>query len=495
MDTPSFDNPQLQGILEAELAAGNVVAAQSYERFGVRVIDLRAAFHEAHAHTRAMPDVELALDRRDSGTPADYEVIVYRSADECLCAPRGYDDRSYESLAAKALVEGRVVSANAPAAPGYDRTPPDTSPAGLGRERQADAARLARAIEREMRLAKMWSETPPPAEAFQFQRAFAMDTMAFDQWLQFVLLPRLRACATGAAEFPPNSSVAPVFVREYDGREEDPPFVRLSALVHQLDELINGRAGYPATYAAHRPIFGDARERAYLLRQAPWFVLMLAWMLGVPLVGASDWFKRVSPWRTELLTRTVTVGGPRSGAWDEIMLMAFARQAGDGARFDLLRIVTVRPNRSTDSPATSRRFVPADIAVTIRPPLELHVRGGRIHTMGIGGAAPHRPYDAGTIGEYLRTCGVKPESPEQAGDVERLRTFIEGMAAAPWSRLREKPTSDEAGLPLRDVSDSRWQTSGLGNWQGMTLMVVLMLVGAIPCLWMVRREARRHFGR
>ncbi len=472
MDTPSFENPSLQRILEAELAAGNVVASFSYRPFARRVIQLSHSFRgDFSAENRpAELEFDTSHDRSLHWALANDELS---SADEILSAP---------APGTRVVPHGAVC-------------PNDTSPAGLGRARQADAGRLARAIEREMRAANMWSESPPPPEAFQFRRPFAMDTMAFDQWLQFVLLPRLRACATGAAEFPPNSSVAPVFVREYDGRDEDPAFVRLSALVHQLDELINGSAGYPATYAAHRPIFGDARERAYLLRQAPWFVLMLVWMIGVPLVGASDWFKRVSPWRTKHLSRTVAIGQPRSGAWQEMMLLAFARQAGEGASFYQLRIVSVRPNRPADPPTTSRRFVPPSFALAMRPPLELHVAGGRIDTFDLGAEATKRPYEVATIGDYLKSCGVNPESPEQVGDVERLRAFMESMAAAPWSRLREKPTSDEARLPLRDVSDSRWQTSGLGNWQGMTLMVVMMLVGAIPCLWMVRREARRHFGR
>ena len=94
----------------------------------------------------------------------------------------------------------------------------------------------ADAIEAEMRLAGLWSHTRPPDAAFSFTRAFGADTMAFEQWLQFVFLPRVRDLLRTHGEFPPHSDVGAYAVREFDGRDE------LSALVSQLcafDALFN----------------------------------------------------------------------------------------------------------------------------------------------------------------------------------------------------------------------------------------------------------------
>lgn len=81
---------------------------------------------------------------------------------------------------------------------------------------QQRAAQFADEIEAEMRRIGMWQEAPLRPEQLRFTQAFAMDTMTFSQWLQFVFLPRLReAIATNI--FPASSSVAAQAVREFDG--------------------------------------------------------------------------------------------------------------------------------------------------------------------------------------------------------------------------------------------------------------------------------------
>lgn len=48
-------------------------------------------------------------------------------------------------------------------------------------------------IEFELRAAKLWSGTAPSEEAMASTMPFAVDTMAFEQWLQFIFLPKMRA--------------------------------------------------------------------------------------------------------------------------------------------------------------------------------------------------------------------------------------------------------------------------------------------------------------
>ena len=57
-------------------------------------------------------------------------------------------------------------------------------------------------IEAEMKTAGMWSESPLPPEAYDFHKAFAMDTMAYSQWLQFVFVPRVNDLITSGGQFP-----------------------------------------------------------------------------------------------------------------------------------------------------------------------------------------------------------------------------------------------------------------------------------------------------
>jgi uncharacterized protein YqcC (DUF446 family) len=92
----------------------------------------------------------------------------------------------------------------------------------------AAVAAAAGRIEAELRRLGWWSEDPLRPEQFEFSEAFAMDTMAFPQWLQFIFLPRVRE-AVDSGEFPQGSMVAAQAVREFDGFEEAGPLVSLLA--------------------------------------------------------------------------------------------------------------------------------------------------------------------------------------------------------------------------------------------------------------------------
>jgi uncharacterized protein YqcC (DUF446 family) len=83
-------------------------------------------------------------------------------------------------------------------------------------------------IEAELRRLGWWSATPPPDEAFDFAQPFAMDTLAFSQWLQWIFLPRVKEAAAEGA-FPASSHVAAQAVREFDGRPEASTLLELLA--------------------------------------------------------------------------------------------------------------------------------------------------------------------------------------------------------------------------------------------------------------------------
>ena len=82
------------------------------------------------------------------------------------------------------------------------------------------AGEYADRIEQELRRLNVWQPEPPPPEAFQSHRAFFGDTMSFYQWLQFVLLPRVRNVIATQGSFPGNSQVGAYAVRELDGCDE-----------------------------------------------------------------------------------------------------------------------------------------------------------------------------------------------------------------------------------------------------------------------------------
>src|SRR6185436_10956061 len=90
-------------------------------------------------------------------------------------------------------------------------------------------------IEAEMKKIGLWQEAPLPAEAYEFRQAFAMDTMAFSQWIQFVFIPRVKQIVAEKGEFPKDSMVAAQAVREFDGAPLDTS--NLLTLLSEFDEL------------------------------------------------------------------------------------------------------------------------------------------------------------------------------------------------------------------------------------------------------------------
>ena len=80
-----------------------------------------------------------------------------------------------------------------------------------------EVARHIDDIEAEMKRTGFWREEPLPPEMYNFTQAFAMDTMPFPYWLQFVFIPRVRSIIAEQGDFPHGSQVGVQAVREFDG--------------------------------------------------------------------------------------------------------------------------------------------------------------------------------------------------------------------------------------------------------------------------------------
>jgi uncharacterized protein YqcC (DUF446 family) len=98
----------------------------------------------------------------------------------------------------------------------------------------AEVAEVVGQVEGEMKRIGYWREAPLPPEMYEFTQAFAMDTMPFAYWLQFIFIPRVRSIVEDQGEFPSASHVATQAVREFDGLDETD---RLQTLLSQFDAL------------------------------------------------------------------------------------------------------------------------------------------------------------------------------------------------------------------------------------------------------------------
>src|SRR5450432_724325 len=100
---------------------------------------------------------------------------------------------------------------------------------------QQSVASLLDRIEEEMHACDFWQSAPPTPAQLAFTEAFAMDTMTFTQWLQFVFIPSVRN-AIASNDFPSSSSVGVQSVREFDC---DPRAGRLVTLLSEFDALFD----------------------------------------------------------------------------------------------------------------------------------------------------------------------------------------------------------------------------------------------------------------
>lgn len=99
--------------------------------------------------------------------------------------------------------------------------------------RQPALAAVA-AIEAELRRLGWWSAQPPAPEDLCDPGPFGMRSLTPEQWLQFVLIPRVREAAAGAHSFPRGSSVALWAMRELSADEGVEP---LQQLLRRFDAL------------------------------------------------------------------------------------------------------------------------------------------------------------------------------------------------------------------------------------------------------------------
>jgi len=90
-------------------------------------------------------------------------------------------------------------------------------------------------IERELRVLGWWKETSPSVEALSSVEPFSVDTLDFDQWLQWIFLPRMKMILEQDLPLPNASGIVEMAQMVYASREETR---QLQALLAQFDQLI-----------------------------------------------------------------------------------------------------------------------------------------------------------------------------------------------------------------------------------------------------------------
>ncbi len=89
-------------------------------------------------------------------------------------------------------------------------------------------------IEQLLKRYHLWSSFPPEPTAFESEAPFFVDTMAAEQWLQWVFLPRIRALIEKKAALPKKIALAPYFEEVLSSDTHE-----LISLLITLDDVLN----------------------------------------------------------------------------------------------------------------------------------------------------------------------------------------------------------------------------------------------------------------
>ena len=104
-----------------------------------------------------------------------------------------------------------------------------------------ELADIILSLEAELRRAGTWEGEPPPPDALRSNQPFCCDTLTFAQWLQWILIPRMKVILEEGLAWPAQSNILPMAEECLNVAPQHAP--GLLALIKRFDALISdGRA-------------------------------------------------------------------------------------------------------------------------------------------------------------------------------------------------------------------------------------------------------------
>lgn len=90
-------------------------------------------------------------------------------------------------------------------------------------------------LEQDLKHLQLWSEQAPSNEQLNSVQPFAVDTLVFEQWLQFIFIPKMINLVDNKMPLPKNMAVLPMAEERFKHQQ----VTALLKTIEQLDQLIN----------------------------------------------------------------------------------------------------------------------------------------------------------------------------------------------------------------------------------------------------------------
>lgn len=101
-------------------------------------------------------------------------------------------------------------------------------------DRSAALATLLAQLTQQLQQDGLWQSEPPAAQALASTEPFCVDTLRFEQWLQWIMIPRFQALIHASMPLPASCNISPYAEEALPGQ---PAVV---ALIQQIDQCCAG---------------------------------------------------------------------------------------------------------------------------------------------------------------------------------------------------------------------------------------------------------------
>ncbi|BAJ01194.1 conserved hypothetical protein [Shewanella violacea DSS12] len=91
-------------------------------------------------------------------------------------------------------------------------------------------------LEAELKRRSLWSPQAPSVEAMADTSPFSCESMAFENWVQFIFLPKMRALIADRQVLPSNIAVAPMAHHVWNDIKERHTLINI---FDELDKLLS----------------------------------------------------------------------------------------------------------------------------------------------------------------------------------------------------------------------------------------------------------------